>query len=82
VTEFAADEGRYAAAAAALGVSRRKMLAEARKHFRALPADEFPTIVALADPLSEDDSDGLFQFGLDLWLRGLGAGARPRPARR
>jgi TetR/AcrR family tetracycline transcriptional repressor len=79
VTEFAADEGRYAAAAAALGVSRRKMLAEARRQFKSLPADEYPLIVALAEPLSEDDPDGLFQFGLDLWLRGLGGAPGPGP---
>jgi hypothetical protein len=66
VTEFAADEARFAAAAAAAG-SRRKMFGEVRRHFRALPPAEFPTLVELADELAEDDADGLFQFGIDAW---------------
>jgi len=70
VTEFAADEARYAAAAEAVG-SRRKMFAEARKHFSALPPAEFPAVVELADHLAEDDPDGQFQFGLDVWIRGI-----------
>jgi AcrR family transcriptional regulator len=70
VTEFAADEARYAEAARATG-SRRTMLSMARKHFRSLPADEFPTIVELADPLTEDDAEGLFQFGFDVWIQGI-----------
>ncbi len=76
VTECVADASRVAAAAAAMGVSRRKMMAAARKQFQALPADRFPTLVALAEPLTEDDSDGLFQLGIDLMLRGLEALAR------
>ncbi|WP_242342157.1 TetR/AcrR family transcriptional regulator C-terminal domain-containing protein [Anaeromyxobacter terrae] len=78
VTEFAADEARYAAAAAAMGVTRRKMLGEARKQFRALPREEFPLLVSLADHLAEDDSEGLFQFGLDVLVRGLERVARAR----
>lgn len=70
VTEFAADEGRYAAAASATG-SRRKMFEAVRKHFRELPADEYPVIVELADHLAEDDADGLFEFGLEAWLRAI-----------
>jgi AcrR family transcriptional regulator len=73
VTEFAADEARFTAFAAAPESSRRKLLAQARKHFKSLPPDEYPTIVALADELSEDDQDGLFQFGIEIWLRGLEA---------
>jgi TetR/AcrR family tetracycline transcriptional repressor len=67
VTEFAADEARFAATAAAAG-SRKRMFAEARRHFRELPRSEFPTLVALADALAEDDPDGLFQFGVDAWI--------------
>ena len=43
-----------------------------------LPPDEYPTIVELADELSTDDSDGLFQFGLDIWLRAIEAMAGRR----
>src|SRR5262245_38336302 len=71
VTEFAADEARFAAFAATPGASRRKILAQARKTFKSLPREEYPTLVELADDLSEDDSDGLFQTGIDIWLRGL-----------
>jgi TetR/AcrR family tetracycline transcriptional repressor len=69
VTEFVADESRFASMATAS--SRRKMYAQARKIFKSLPADQYPVIVALADELSEDDPDGLFEFGVDVWLRGL-----------
>jgi hypothetical protein len=71
VTEFAADEARFAAFAATPGASRRKVLAQARKHFKSLPRDEYPTLVELADDLTADDSDGLFEFGIEIWLRGL-----------
>ena len=72
VTEFAADEARFAAyAAAAPGSSRRKMFAEARRQFKTLPKDDYPTIVALADALTEDAQDDLFQFGIDMCLRGI-----------
>jgi AcrR family transcriptional regulator len=73
VTEFAADEGRLAAFAAAPGTSRRKILGEVRRQFRALPPREYPTIVELAEALTEDAQDALFQFGIDLHLRGLEA---------
>jgi AcrR family transcriptional regulator len=71
VTEFIADEARFAAFAAVPGSSRRKVFAQARKAFRTLPRDEYPTLVELADDLTADDQDGLFQFGIDLLLRGL-----------
>jgi TetR/AcrR family transcriptional regulator, tetracycline repressor protein len=71
VTEFAADEARFAAFASSPGSSRRRILAEARRQFRSLPNDEYPTIVALADHLTEDAQDDLFQFGIDMCLRGV-----------
>jgi AcrR family transcriptional regulator len=73
VNEFAADEARFAAFAGGPGASRRKILAEARKQFKALPEDEYPTLVALADHLTEDAQDELFQFGIDMCLRGIQA---------
>jgi phytoene/squalene synthetase len=66
-----ADEGRFAQAAEALGTTRRKMLAEARKYFSSLPKDQFPKIVELAADLAEDDADALFQFGFQIWLRAI-----------
>jgi AcrR family transcriptional regulator len=71
ITEFAADEARFAAFATQPGVSRRKILGEARRQFKSLSADEYPTIVELADHLTEDDQEGLFQFGIDMCLRGI-----------
>jgi len=71
VTEFVADEGRFAQAAASLGTTRGKMLADARKYFSALSKDEYPNVVELARYLAEDDADGLFQFGLQVWVRAI-----------
>jgi AcrR family transcriptional regulator len=76
VTEFAADEARFAAYASAIGSSRRKMFTEARRQFKSLPVEEYPTIVALAEHLTEDAQDTLFQFGIDMCLRGIQAMAR------
>jgi AcrR family transcriptional regulator len=73
VTEFAADEARFAAYAATPGASRRKILGEARRQFKSLPEHEYPAIVALADHLTEDAQDELFQFGIDMCLRGVQA---------
>jgi len=71
VNEFAADEARFAAFAKLPGSSRRKILADTRKQFKSLPAHEYPTIVALADHLTADAQDELFQFGIDMCLRGI-----------
>jgi TetR/AcrR family tetracycline transcriptional repressor len=71
VTEFAADEARFASFAAEPAGSRRKVFAQARRHFKSLPREEYPTLVELADDLTEDDPDALFRFGLQTWMRGL-----------
>jgi TetR/AcrR family tetracycline transcriptional repressor len=76
VTEFAADEARFAAFAGAPGAGRRKLFAEARRLFKSLPREEYPTIVELADDLTENDPDALFEFGVEIWLRGIHALAR------
>jgi AcrR family transcriptional regulator len=44
-----------------------------RAYWAALPADEFPNITALADTSFAEDADALFEFGLDLLMRGLAA---------
>src|SRR5262249_62160417 len=69
VTEFAADEARFAAFADKPGVTRRKMLNEARRQFKSLPAHEYPTLVELADHITEDDQEGLFQCATPLCLQ-------------
>jgi len=71
VTEFAADEARFAAFASGPRAGRRKVFEDARKLFKRLPRDEYPTLVELADDLSEDDPDGLFRFGIEMLLDGL-----------
>ncbi|HTP27320.1 MAG TPA: TetR/AcrR family transcriptional regulator C-terminal domain-containing protein [Anaeromyxobacteraceae bacterium] len=77
LTEFVADEDRYASAAAAAG-SRRKMFAEVRALFRSLPPERYPVLVELADDLAEDDPDDLFEFGIAAWIRALEPLARRR----
>ncbi len=76
LTEFVADEGRFAAFAEAPGSSRRKVLADARRYFKSLPARDYPTVVELADSLTEDDPDALFQAGIDILVRGIAALAK------
>lgn len=41
---------------------------ESRRHFAALPRDEYPTLVDMADDLAEDDVEGLLRFGFDAWV--------------
>ena len=71
VTEFVADEVRISTAAEAMGTSPSRFIAEAREQLRALPADEYPNLKRFADYVVDDDSEGLFQFGLELWISGL-----------
>ena len=71
VTEFAADEARLAGLAGAAGSTPAEILAEGRRYLRALPADEYPSLVRDADLLAEDDLDGRFRFGLEAWIAGL-----------
>jgi AcrR family transcriptional regulator len=42
-----------------------------RDYWARLPADRFPNITALADTAFAGDSGDLFEFGLDLLIRGL-----------
>jgi hypothetical protein len=51
-----------------------------RAYWSGLPADEFPNLRALADTTFADDADGLFEFGLDLLMRGLAAYRQPTPS--
>lgn len=61
------------------GVSAEEMAAYAnqmRDYFAALPAEEFPTLKALAGPLTAGTGDERFEFGLEVLVRGLAAMAR------
>ncbi len=44
-----------------------------RAYWARLPADQFPNLTALADTTFADNADDLFEFGLDLLMRGLSA---------
>jgi AcrR family transcriptional regulator len=46
-------------------------VAELRAFFTALPADRFPSFVALAGPLTTGAGDERFEFGLDALVRGI-----------
>lgn len=73
VTEFVADEVRLASAAAHAGRTPSELQAEGRAQLAALPADEFPTLVALAEHVAADDPEAVLRFGIRLVLRGLEA---------
>jgi AcrR family transcriptional regulator len=42
-----------------------------REYWAQLPAEQFPNLTALADTTFAADADALFEFGLDLLIRGL-----------
>ncbi|TMF05588.1 MAG: TetR family transcriptional regulator [Chloroflexi bacterium] len=71
VTEFVADEVRLETAAAAAGRTRRDVLAEARAQLQALPPDQFPTLIRLAESIASDDAEAVFEFGLRLCVLGM-----------
>lgn len=53
-----------------------------RDYWSQLPAEQFPNLTAVADVTFAGDTDALFEFGLDLLVRGLaayrGSGAQRR----
>jgi hypothetical protein len=78
---------RLETSAAAAGRTRRDVLAEARAQLQALPPDEFPTLIRLADSIASDDAEAVFEFGLRLCVlameslgRAPGRLAKPFPA--
>ena len=50
-----------------------------RDYWARLPADQFPNLVGLADTTFAADPDALFEFGLELLVRGLAAYQHPTP---
>ncbi len=73
-----ADEGRHLTATKQIGTSREHLLAEARRYFQTLPPDEYPNLTKFVDYVAEGDADGLFHFGLELWIHGLERLPEPR----
>lgn len=53
-----------------------------RAFFSALPAERFPHLVAMAEPLTTGDRDDRFEFGLDLLVRGIASTVPKGAARR
>jgi AcrR family transcriptional regulator len=70
-TGFVAEEAMLANAAQSQGVSMDELLAGIRAQFKALPAEEYPSMVTLADDLTDPDADPRFRFGLEVLLDGL-----------
>ncbi|HEX3823087.1 MAG TPA: TetR/AcrR family transcriptional regulator [Mycobacteriales bacterium] len=54
---------------------------ELKSFFASLPADRFPHLVAMAEPLTSGDGDHRFEFGLDLLVRGIASTVNPAEAR-
>jgi AcrR family transcriptional regulator len=50
---------------------------ELKVFFASLPADRFPYLVALAEPLTAGERDHRFEFGLDLLVRGIASTVEP-----
>ncbi len=48
-----------------------------REYWARLPADQFPNVTALSELTFASDDDALFEFGLDLLMRGLAAHKDP-----
>lgn len=50
-------------------------VAQVRTYLKSLPADRFPTLVAMADTLTtwDGDEDSAFEFALDVHVRGISA---------
>lgn len=42
-----------------------------RQWFMSMPPDQFPNLLALADPLAQGTVEGRFELGLDVLIRGL-----------
>jgi TetR/AcrR family transcriptional regulator, tetracycline repressor protein len=72
VTNFVLEEQRTAAQAAAFAETPDTDGLEAiRRWFESLPADEYPTLVALAPQLADADAAARFRFGVTTILDGL-----------
>ena len=72
VSAIAFEESVYAQA----GVDDADIAAfveQMRAYFAALPPERFPTVVALAGPLTAGTGDDRFEFGIDLLVSGLAA---------
>lgn len=61
------------------GENVEEWLLKIRKYFSRLPADRFPRITAMQDVLTTGGGQERFEFGLEVYLRGLETFIEPRP---
>ncbi|MFE1318591.1 TetR/AcrR family transcriptional regulator [Kitasatospora phosalacinea] len=73
VQGFVLQEQSPLSAAEAAGAGRGQAARAAGDVFRALPAEDYPNLVALADDLVDPDMDTRFEFGLQRIADGLAA---------
>ncbi len=73
-TYFVAEESRFTRAAEQRSSSEEEELARACRYFESLPREEYPLAVELASYLTDQDSEGRFEFGLRVLLDGLESG--------
>jgi TetR/AcrR family tetracycline transcriptional repressor len=71
VTHSVAEEAIVTTIAEARRTDVEEMLSEIRSQFEALPQEEYPSMVALAEYMTEPDWEQRFQFGLEVLLDGL-----------
>jgi AcrR family transcriptional regulator len=60
-----------------MGDDKERFHREMRSFFTSLPASRFPTLVAMAEPLTAGDHEERFEFGLDLLVRGIASTVKP-----
>jgi AcrR family transcriptional regulator len=73
VTGFVQDETRALPRTDLAEGTLEELNQQVRQSFKSLPADRYPSLVALADELVESDMDRQFSFGLNALLSGLEA---------
>jgi AcrR family transcriptional regulator len=78
VTGFVQDETRALPRTDLAEVPLTQLNEQIRQSFMHLPADRYPTLVALADELVDADMDRQFSFGLSALLSGLEAALEPK----
>ncbi|WP_214409184.1 TetR/AcrR family transcriptional regulator [Sphaerisporangium fuscum] len=71
VTGFVLQELSPMNAAEARGAAPEEVLAQANRELKALPAEEFPSLLLVADDLTARTMEERFRLGLDLTLSGL-----------
>lgn len=71
VQGFVLQEQGPVSASEAMGASRREAATAAGEQLRRLPQDSFPSLVALADDLTDPSMEDRFSFGLERLLDGL-----------